>query len=337
MVVEVNVYMGEHHVMKALVTGGAGFIGSHLCEELLERGHEVCVLDDLSTGKFENIEHLDSNPRFRAIIDTVLNEQLVEELTKECDTVFHLAAAVGVKLIVEQPVRTIETNIMGTEVVLNNASRYRRRVLLVSTSEVYGKSERAVFSENDDRVMGPTSASRWSYATTKAVDEFLALAYWRERGLPVVIARLFNVVGPRQTGRYGMVIPRFVEQALRGEPLTVYADGQQTRCFGYVGDVVPVLIDLIESPGAVGEIFNIGSTEEITIEELARKVIALCGSDSVVKFVPYEDVYGEGFEDMHRRVPDITKVRRHIDYSPKSSLDDTIETVIEYFRCSMGL
>jgi len=321
--------------MKALVTGGAGFIGSHLCEKLLDRGHDVCVLDDLSTGKFENIEHLDSNPRFRAVIDSVLNEQLVEELTKTCDTVFHLAAAVGVKLIVEQPVRTIETNIMGTEVVLSNASRYRRRVLLVSTSEVYGKSDRAAFAEDDDRVMGPTSASRWSYATTKAVDEFLALAYWRERGLPVVITRLFNVVGPRQTGQYGMVIPRFVEQALRGDPLTVYADGQQTRCFGYVGDIVPVLIDLVECPGAVGQIFNIGSTEEITIEELARKVIALCSSKSKIKFVPYEEVYGKGFEDMHRRVPDVSKVRRQIDYSPQTDLDDTIRTVINHFRHSI--
>ncbi len=321
--------------MKALVTGGAGFIGSHLSEKLLERGHEVIVLDDLSTGRFENIEHLDSHPRFRAIIDTVLNERLVEELTKECDTVFHLAAAVGVKLIVEQPVRTIMTNIRGTEVVLSNASRYRRRVLLVSTSEVYGKSDRPKFSEDDDRVMGPTSANRWSYATTKAVDEFLALAYWRERGLPVVIVRLFNVVGPRQTGRYGMVIPRFVEQALRNEPLTVYADGTQTRCFAYVGDVVPALIDLTECPKAVGEIFNIGSTEEITIEALARKVIKLSASASTIKHVPYEEVYGEGFEDMHRRVPDTRKIRQYIDLSPKSDLDQTIRTVIEYFRQTM--
>ena len=321
--------------MKALVTGGAGFIGSHLCDELLDRGNEVTVLDDLSTGKFENIQHLDANPRFRVLIDTVLNERLVEELTKECDTVFHLAAAVGVKLIVEEPVRTIMTNIRGTEVVLSNASRYRRRVLVVSTSEVYGKSDRPTFNENDDRVMGPTSANRWSYATTKAVDEFLALAYWRERGLPAVIARLFNIVGPRQTGRYGMVIPRFVEQALRSEPLTVYADGEQARCFSYVGDIVPALIDLIECPRAVGEIFNLGSTEEITIEGLAHKVIAMCQSDSTVKHVPYEEVYGEGFEDMHRRVPDLSKVARYIDYAPKSDLDQTVQTVIEYFRSLM--
>jgi len=321
--------------MKTLVTGGAGFIGSHLCDELLDRGHEVTVLDDLSTGKFENIQHLDPNPLFHVIIDTVLNNRLVEELVKECDTVFHLAAAVGVKLIVQQPVRTIMTNIRGTEVVLSNASRYRRRVLLVSTSEVYGKSDRPTFSENDDRVMGPTSANRWSYATTKAVDEFLALAYWRERGLPTVIARLFNIVGPRQTGRYGMVIPRFVEQALRNKPLTVYADGQQTRCFSYVGDIVPALIDLVECPRAIGEIFNIGSTEEITIEELAHKVITLCESDSTVKHVPYEEVYGEGFEDMHRRVPNISKVGQYIDYSPKSDLDQTIRTVIDHFRNSM--
>jgi len=323
--------------MKALVTGGAGFIGSHLCEELLDRGHEVVVLDDLSTGRFENIEHLDSNPQFRAVIDTVLNDRLVEELTKDCETVFHLAAAVGVKLIVEQPVRTIETNIRGTEVVLGNSSRYRRRVLLVSTSEVYGKSDRPTFREDDDRIMGPTSANRWSYATTKAVDEFLALAYWQERGLPVVIARLFNVVGPRQTGRYGMVIPRFVEQALRGEPLTVYADGKQTRCFSYVGDIVPVLAELVDCPSAVGEIFNLGSTEEITIEQLAHKVISLCGSDSTIKHVSYEDVYGEGFEDMHRRVPDIAKIRRYIDFSPKFDLDETIKSVIEYYRDTMGL
>lgn len=321
--------------MKALVTGGAGFIGSHLCDELLNRGHEVTVLDDLSTGRFENVHHLEANSRFRVLIDTVLNERLVEELTKGCDTVFHLAAAVGVKLIVEQPVRTIMTNIRGTEVVLSNASRYRRRVLVASTSEVYGKSDRPTFNENDDRVMGPTSANRWSYATTKAVDEFLALAYWRERGLPAVIARLFNIVGPRQTGRYGMVIPRFVEQALRNEPLTVYADGQQARCFGYVGDIVPALIDLVECPRAVGEIFNLGSTEEISIEKLAHKVIALCESDSTVKHVPYEEVYGEGFEDMHRRVPDISKVGRYIDYAPKSDLDQTIQTVIDYFRSLM--
>jgi UDP-glucose 4-epimerase len=315
--------------MKVLVTGGAGFIGSHLCELLLSRGDEVLVLDDLSTGCFRNIEHLEQSPKFTAVIDTVLHEAVVESLVRECDMVVHLAAAVGVQLIVDEPVRTIETNIAGAETVLRLASRYRRKTLIASTSEVYGKSDKAKFNEEDDRIMGPTTRNRWAYAASKAIDEFLALAYWTEKRLPVVIVRLFNTVGPRQTGRYGMVLPRFVEQALAGEPLTVFGDGKQTRCFVHVSDVVGALANLLDCPRAVGEIFNVGSDHEISIAGLAQKVIELAGSSSTIRRISYDEAYGPSFEDMHRRVPDISKVNEFVGYEPAVSLDDTIKDVIE--------
>lgn len=323
--------------MRALITGGAGFIGSHLAEALLARGDEVTIIDDLSTGRFENIAHLQHHPRFRFAIETITNQTVMDRLVSECDLIFHLAAAVGVELIVSRPVHVIETNIMGTEAVLRTANRYRRKVLLASTSEIYGKSEEVPFREDADRVLGPTTRSRWSYACSKAVDEFLALAYWKEKNLPVVIFRLFNTVGPRQTGRYGMVVPRFVQQALRGEPITVYGDGKQSRCFTDVEDVVRAIIALAEHPGAVGEVFNIGSTEEITIEDLAWKVKRLTESPSPIVYIPYDQAYEAGFEDMRRRVPDLTKIRNLIGYEPRVPLDETLRRIIAWFRQKEGL
>ena len=318
--------------MKALITGGAGFIGSHLAEALLDRGDEVTIIDDLSTGRFENIEHLTSNPRFHFAIETITNETVMDRLVSECDMIFHLAAAVGVELIVHSPVRTIETNIVGTRAVLQVANRYRKKVIVASTSEVYGKAVTVPFREDDDRLMGPTTKSRWSYATSKAVDEFLALAYWKEKKLPTVVARFFNTVGPRQTGQYGMVVPRFVAQALKGEPITVYGDGLQSRCFTHVSDTVRAVILLADNPNAVGQVFNVGSSEEITILELAQKVKKLLGSDSDIVFIPYDEAYEEGFEDMRRRVPDTTKIRNLTGWETKYSLDDTILAVADYMR-----
>jgi UDP-glucose 4-epimerase len=318
--------------MRALITGGAGFIGSHLAEALLAQGHRVTVVDDLSTGRFENIAHLVNHPLFAFAIETITNETVMDRLASECDVIFHLAAAVGVKLIVERPVHTIETNILGTETVLRLANRYRRKVLLASTSEVYGKGVRIPFCEDDDRLIGPTSKSRWSYATSKAVDEFLGLAYHREKGLPVVVLRFFNTVGPRQTGQYGMVIPRFVGWALTGEPIQIYGTGKQSRCFCNVTDTVRAIIKLTDEPQAVGEIFNIGTDESITIEELAFKVKAMTGSPSKVAYIPYDEAYAPGFEDMDRRVPDIGKVARVIGWRPTITLDRTLEQVIEHVR-----
>ncbi len=318
--------------MKALITGGAGFIGSHLAEALLERGDEVTIIDDLSTGRFENIEHLTSNPRFHFAIETITNETVMDRLVSECDMIFHLAAAVGVELIVHSPVRTIETNIVGTRAVLQVANRYRKKVIVASTSEVYGKAVTVPFREDDDRLMGPTTKSRWSYATSKAVDEFLALAYWKEKKLPTVVARFFNTVGPRQTGQYGMVVPRFVAQALKGEPITVYGDGRQSRCFTHVSDTVRAVILLADNPNAVGQVFNVGSSEEITILGLAQKVKKLLDSDSEIVFIPYDEAYEEGFEDMRRRVPDTTKIRNLTGWKTKYSLDDTILAVADYMR-----
>ncbi len=318
--------------MKALITGGAGFIGSHLAEALLERGDEVTIIDDLSTGRFENIEHLTSNPRFHFAIETITNETVMDRLVSECDMIFHLAAAVGVELIVHSPVRTIETNIVGTRAVLQVANRYRKKVIVASTSEVYGKAVTVPFREDDDRLMGPTTKSRWSYATSKAVDEFLALAYWKEKKLPTVVARFFNTVGPRQTGQYGMVVPRFVAQALKGEPITVYGDGRQSRCFTHVSDTVRAVILLADNPNAVGQVFNVGSSEEITILGLAQKVKKLLGSNSEIVFIPYDEAYEEGFEDMRRRVPDTTKIRNLTGWETKYSLDDTILAVADYMR-----
>ena len=318
--------------MRYLITGGAGFIGSHLCELLLNAGHRVVAIDDLSTGRVENIGHLRPLPHFQFVRETVDNSQVLDRLTSESDVVVHLAAAVGVQLIVEDPVRTIRTNINGTEGVLAAAHRYGCKVLLASTSEVYGKGVRVPFREEDDRLMGPTIRSRWAYAESKAVDEFLGLAYHHQYGLPVVIMRFFNTVGPRQTGRYGMVVPRFVRAALRDEPLQVYGDGTQSRCFGDVADVTRAVTQLAMEPRAVGEVFNIGATEEITMRGLAERVISLTGSDSVIEMVPYEAAYGPGFEDMQRRVPSIEKLARLIGYAPQHSLDDTLRRVIEFER-----
>jgi UDP-glucose 4-epimerase len=318
--------------MRALITGGAGFIGSHLAEALLAGGHHVSVLDDLSTGSIQNIEHLKAHPSFRYTVDSVINERLLAELIDDCDVVYHLAAAVGVKLIVEAPVHTIETNVHGTEVVLKHANKKKKLVVIASTSEVYGKSTAVPFREDADLVLGPTPKHRWAYACSKAIDEFLALAYWKERKLPVIIVRFFNTVGPRQTGQYGMVIPNFVRQALAGEPVTVFGDGKQSRAFTHVTDVVEALLKLVIEPKAIGQVVNIGNTTEITIEKLAERVRELSGSKSPIKFIPYSEAYESGFEDMPRRVPDLTKVEALIGYRPKHTLDDVIVQVIEHFR-----
>jgi len=316
--------------MRYLVTGGAGFIGSHLAEALLERGHEVFVLDDLSTGSAANIEPLKQNPRFHYAIGSVTDSPLVAEMVDQADVVFHLAAAVGVFLVVESPVRTIETNVRGTEVVLHHAAKKKRKVVLASTSEVYGHSEAVPFREDADLTLGPATEGRWSYACSKALCEFLALAYYRERGVPVVIARVFNTVGPRQTGRYGMVVPRFVGQALAGEPITVYGDGEQTRSFAYVGDTVRALIALAEAEGAAGEIFNVGSDAEITINELAERVRALVNPRAEIRHVPYDQAYGANFRDLRRRCPDISKLRAAVGFEPTVDLDETIRRVRDH-------
>jgi len=318
--------------MHTLITGGAGFIGSHLADRLVAEGHTVFVLDDLSTGSFENIAHLKGHPRFHYTIDSVINERLLAELVDQADTIYHLAAAVGVRLIVEAPVRTIETNVHGTEVVLKQAAKKGKLVVIASTSEVYGKSADVPFREDGDLALGATSRHRWAYACSKALDEFLALAYWREKKLPIVIVRLFNTVGPRQTGRYGMVVPTFVQQALAGEPITVFGDGAQTRCFTDVSDVVSALVSLPREAAAVGGVFNIGTTQEVTIRQLAERVKALTGSPSPIVTVPYDEAYVEGFEDMPRRVPDIGKIAALIGYQPRVGLDETLRRVIEFYR-----
>ena len=316
--------------MRVLITGGAGFIGSHLADAYIQRGDEVYVIDDLSTGTIENIQHLKGHARFHYTIESVHNHPVTAELVDQCDVVFHLAAAVGVKLIVESPVRTIETNVRGTEVVLSLANKKKKKVLLASTSEVYGLSSDVPFREDGNLVMGATTKGRWSYACSKAIDEFLALAYWREKKLPTIVVRLFNTVGPRQTGQYGMVIPTFVKQALAGRPITVYGDGKQSRCFGYVGDIVGALIKLMENNNSVGQVFNIGSNQEITILDLAQRVKHLTQSDSDIVFVPYDEAYEEGFEDMPRRVPDISKVSELVGFRPQMSLDGILESVIDF-------
>lgn len=321
--------------MRILITGGAGFIGSHLAERLLLRGDEVCIIDDLSTGSIENLLLVKTHPRFSYHIDTIRNHRLTAELVDMCDVVYHLAAAVGVRLIVDSPVNTIETNIHGTDIVLSLAAKKRKRVVLTSTSEVYGKRNSVPFSEDDDLVMGPTNKSRWSYACSKAIDEFLAIAYWKEKRVPTVIARLFNTVGPRQTGRYGMVIPNFVQQALTGQDITVFGDGTQTRCFTHVSDVVDALIKIAEHPNAVGEVYNIGSNHEVTMLELAERVKRLTGSVSPITFVPYDEAYEEGFEDMLRRVPDIAKIHKLIGYHPQIGMDQILQSVIDYHREKM--
>lgn len=316
--------------MRVLITGGAGFIGSHLTDAYLQRGDEVFVIDDLSTGSFENIRHLKDHPRFHYTIDNVANQQVTAELVDQCDVIFHLAAAVGVKLIVESPVRTIETNVHGTEVVLSLANKKKKKVLIASTSEVYGLSAEIPFREDGNLVMGATTKGRWSYACSKAIDEFLALAYWREKKLPTTVVRLFNTVGPRQTGQYGMVIPTFVKQALAGRPITVYGSGKQSRCFCHVGDVVGGLMKLMDTDAAVGEVFNVGSNQEISIVDLAKRVKELTNSESEIVFVPYDEAYEEGFEDMPRRIPDISKVNKLVGFKPAMELDGILKSVIDF-------
>jgi UDP-glucose 4-epimerase len=323
--------------MRYLITGGAGFIGSHLADELLARGGRVHVLDDLSTGSIDNIGHLKGKPGFSYTIDSAAMTPVVAELVDEADVVYHLAAAVGVELIVESPVRTIETNVHCTEVVLAQANKKKKPVFLASTSEVYGKSDRLPYSEDGDLLLGPTLNGRWSYACSKAIDEYLALAYWQERKLPIVIGRLFNTVGPRQTGRYGMVIPSFVRQALAGQPMTVFGPGSQRRCFCHVKDVVRALADLMTRPEAIGEVFNVGSTEEVSIQDLAALVRRAAKSSSEIVNVPYEEAYGEGFEDMTRRVPDTSKIADLLGWEPTFTLQDILTDVVESYRAAIPL
>lgn len=321
--------------MKILITGGAGFIGSHLADKLIAEGHELTVIDDLSTGRYSNIAHLEDNKNFHLIIDTVLNASLMEELVRETDRVYHMASAVGVRLIMEQPVKTIETIFHGTDTVLKFCSRYRKRVLIPSTSEVYGKGISVPFNEDDDLLTGATDKHRWAYACAKTLDEFLALAHWKETQLPVVVTRLFNTVGPRQTGQYGMVVPRFVDAALRNETIDVHGDGTQSRCFGHVADIVEGLVRLIETPACFGTVVNLGNSEEVSINALAQRAIDLTGSRSDVRFVPYDEVYGAGFEDMQRRVPNLAKANRLIGYQPTRTLDDIINDVAAELRGSL--
>jgi len=315
--------------MRALITGGAGFIGSHLADHLLDRGDQVVLLDDLSTGRLENIKHLTGRPDAEFVLGSILNSDLVDDVTSRVDTVFHLAAAVGVTLIVEKPLESLMTNIRGTETVVEKAHKYHRRLLVMSTSEIYGKNTSDSLSEEDDRILGSPLKSRWSYSEAKAIDEILAYTYWREKGLETVIVRLFNTVGPRQTGSYGMVIPRFVGQALRNEPITVFGDGSQTRCFCHISDVAGALIALSENGNAFGKVFNLGGGEEVSIKELAERVIRLADSQSSLQFVPYDIAYEEGFEDMERRVPDTTRARELIGFKPEVNLDAIIQSVLD--------
>jgi len=326
--------------MKVLITGGAGFIGSHLCKSFLQKGHKVIVLDDFSTGSYTNIApFVEDRGNFKLIVDSVLNQSIVEELVKESDVVFHLASVVGVNLVLQEPIKTIKTIVEGTSNVLLYASRYRKKVLITSSSEVYGKGVSIPFSENDDTVQGPTSSCRWAYANAKAMDEFLALAYWQEEKLPVICVRLFNVVGPRQSGMYGMVVPRFVSLALKDEPIVVYGDGYQTRSFGYVEDVVDVLSKLIDCDEALGRVINVGGAEEISINDLALRIKGLSNSKSSIEHITYEEAYGSfgsSFEDMRRRVPNLSLVKKLIDFRSFSSLDSVILSVIDYYKNLKG-
>jgi UDP-glucose 4-epimerase len=317
--------------MKILITGGAGFIGSHLSEELLKNKNKVSVIDDLSTGSLENIAHLKDNPNFSIKIDTILNKKSMEKLVRECDAIYHLAAAVGVKYIIDNPLRSIETNVQGTEIALSLAAKYQKPILIASTSEVYGKNNKTPFKETDDSVIGYTKLYRWSYACTKKLDEFLAFAYYKEKRFPIVIVRLFNTCGPRQTGQYGMVIPNFVKQAILNQPITIYGTGKQSRCFCHVRDVIAGMTRLMKTPKCYGEVFNIGNNKEITIEDLAKKVKALTNSKSPIRYISYENAYGEGFEDMQRRIPDLSKIKEFVGYSPKIGLDQLLKEVIADF------
>ena len=322
--------------MKILITGGAGFIGSHLADRLLEMGDEVFVVDDLSTGSLANVEQHQNRERFHLVVDTILNEAVMNELVFKCDQIYHMAAAVGVKLIMNRPVETLETNVKGTEMVLMLANRYKKKLLIASSSEVYGKvmdgENASTLLEDTDRLMGSTTKRRWAYACSKALDEFLALAYFEEKKLPVIITRLFNTVGPRQTGQYGMVIPNFVQKALIGKPITVYGDGMQSRSFTYVADVIDALVRLMAEPGAVGQVFNVGNEEEVTIKELALMVKEMAGSSSEVEYISYEKAYGPGYEDMQRRSPDIAKLKSLIHFEPKTDLKGIIQSVIDYYK-----
>ncbi len=318
--------------MRALVTGGAGFIGSHLTERLLKDGHQVCVIDNLSTGSLKNIEALKKHPRFEFVAGDIRDAEIVEPLIERCDAVFHLAAAVGVRLIAEDPVHTIETNIGGTEVVLNIANEFGKKILIASSSEVYGKSEAVPFREDDDIVLGSTRLSRWSYACSKAIDEFLGLAFHQQYGLDVIIGRFFNTIGPRQTGQYGMVVPRFIQSALNDEPLAIYGTGRQTRCFCYVADLIEAVIRLMNCERAAGQIYNIGTTCEISIEDLADTIIKLTGSKSSKQFVPYETAYGRPIEDMMRRVPSLERIKETVGWEPQTSLDEALEAIADSIR-----
>ncbi len=318
--------------MKILITGGAGFIGSHLAERLLEDGHEVRVIDNLSTGRLENIEHIKDKPKFHFTIGSILNRELMDSLIKDCGQVYHLAAAVGVKYIIENPLLSLKTNIVGTDNVLELCNKYKAKALITSTSEIYGKSEKIPFAEQDDRLLGSTHISRWGYSCSKAIDEFLALAFNREKKLPVVIVRCFNTVGPRQTGQYGMVLPKFIKAALLDQPLIVYGNGEQTRCFADVSDVVEAFIKLMNTPECSGEVFNVGTTEAISIKDLASKVKIMCNSKSRIEYMSYEDAFEEGFEDMMNRMPDLSKIKEFIGYEPKYNLDDIITRMIQHYE-----
>ncbi len=318
--------------MKILITGGAGFIGSHLAERLLEEGHEVRVIDNLSTGRLENIEHIKDKPKFHLTIGSILNRELMDSLIKDCNQVYHLAAAVGVKYIIENPLLSLKTNIVGTDNVLELCNKYKAKALITSTSEIYGKSEKIPFAEQDDRLLGSTHISRWGYSCSKAIDEFMALAFYREKKLPVVIVRCFNTVGPRQTGQYGMVLPKFIKAALLDQPLIVYGSGEQTRCFADVSDVVEAFIKLMNTPECSGEVFNVGTTESISIKDLASKVKTMCKSKSRIEYMSYEDAFEEGFEDMMNRMPDLTKIKEFIGYEPQYNLDDIITRMIQHYE-----
>ncbi len=318
--------------MKILITGGAGFIGSHLAEKLLGEGHEVRVIDNLSTGRLENIETFKDMPKFHFTIGSILNRELMEQLIKGCDQVYHLAAAVGVKYIIENPLLSLKTNIVGTDNVLELCNKYKAKVLITSTSEIYGKSENVPFAEQDDRLLGSTHISRWGYSCSKAIDEFLALAFYREKKLPVVIVRCFNTVGPRQSGQYGMVLPKFIKAALLDQPIIVYGSGEQTRCFADAADVVEAFVKLMDTPACAGEIFNVGTTESISIKDLAIKVKEMCGSKSRIEYMSYADAFEEGFEDMMNRMPDLSKIANAIGYKPKYTLDDIITRMIQYYE-----
>lgn len=318
--------------MHYLITGGAGFIGSHLADKLISEGHRVTALDNLSTGKYENIKHLESNANFELVVGTILNEYLVDKLAERCDAIFHLAAAVGVELIVNHPLESLTTNIKGSEIILEMAHRYHKKVLITSTSEIYGKNTQGPLKEDQDRILGSPLKSRWSYSTAKAVDEMLAYVYWKEKNVPTIIVRLFNTVGPRQSSAYGMVLPRFVKQALGGKDMTVYGSGKQSRCFLHVKDVVNALTKLADNPNSCGQVFNIGSQEEITIEALAKKVIEITGSRSKVVYIPYDEAYEEGFEDMERRIPDISKINNLIGFVPTMDLNGIIKDVVNYTK-----